>query len=85
MANKHYIGVGDKVEGMDIFDVVLRMDEVEPHIFEYEGRKYLKFSLAKRRNPDLRGRNYTAYIKEFEPKKEDPKPTKRKRRAKKEA
>lgn len=85
MANKHYIGVGDKVEGMDIFDVVLRMDEVEPHTFEYEGRTYLKFSLAKRRNPDMRGRNYTAYVREYEPKQEESKPAKRKRRSKQEA
>lgn len=59
---KNYIGKGKKVENLDIITVTLKMEEAEKHIFEVEGKKYLKFEVAALQNTDKYGRTHTAYI-----------------------
>jgi hypothetical protein len=78
---KAYIGKGKKVNNLDIVRVTINMDEAEAHIFEYEGKRYLRFELAGLKQPDQYGKTHTAYIseREQEVKAEEPKATPKKR------
>lgn len=61
---KAYIGHATKVtEIPGAVEVVLHMEEAEAFIFEYEGKKYLKFTVTERKQPDNFGRTHTAYLK----------------------
>jgi hypothetical protein len=83
---KAYIGKGKKVNNLDIVRVTINMDEAEAHIFEYEGKRYLRFELAGLKQADQYGKTHTAYIseREQEVKAEEPtaEPKKRTRKAK---
>lgn len=63
---KAYIGKGKKVNNLDIVRVTINMEEAEAHIFEYEGKRYLRFELAGLKQPDNYGKTHTAYISERE-------------------
>lgn len=78
METKTFIGNGKQVEGMDIVDVTISMETAEAFIFEYEGKKYLRFSVAKRKEASSFGKTHTVSC--FTPK---PKAKKRSRKASK--
>jgi hypothetical protein len=90
MENKEYIGHGTKHSEYDIIDVVLNMDKAEAYIFEYEGKRYLKFSVAARKNRSEYGATHTTYVRmkaeepvaAAEPAPEKPKATRKRRTAK---
>lgn len=63
MESKEFIGHGTKHNQYDIIDVVLNMEKAESHIFEYEGKRYLKFSVAARREPSKFGATHTTYVR----------------------
>lgn len=63
MENKDYIGRGTKHNQFDIIDVVLNMEQAEAHIFEYEGKKYLKFSVAARKSASQYGATHSVYVR----------------------
>ncbi|MEB2780772.1 hypothetical protein U3A58_10240 [Algoriphagus sp. C2-6-M1] len=60
--SKKYIGKGKQVENMDIVEVNLNMAELQNHAFEYEGETYVKFNVAKLKEPDQYGKSHTAYV-----------------------
>ena len=83
---KAYIGKGKKVNNLDIVRVTINMEEAEAHIFEYEGKRYLRFELAGLKQPDQYGKTHTAYISEREEvKAEEPKAEPKKRTRKQKA
>lgn len=47
---------------MDIVEVSLNMAELQNHTFEYEGETYIKFNVAKLKEPDQYGKTHTVYI-----------------------
>lgn len=51
---------------MDIIDVTISMETAEAHIFEYEGKKYLRFSVARRKEASKFGKTHTVSV--FTPK-----------------
>lgn len=59
---KMYIGKGKKNESYDIVTVSIDMEKAEPHIFEYKGKRYLRFEVATMKNPDEFNRTHTAYV-----------------------
>ncbi|SFT71246.1 hypothetical protein SAMN04489724_1759 [Algoriphagus locisalis] len=65
--SKKYIGKGKKVENMEIVEVSLNMAELQNHTFEYEGETYVKFNLAKLKEPDQYGKTHTVYFSIKEP------------------
>lgn len=90
MESKEYIGHGKKHSEYSIIDVVLDLDKALEFAYDYEGKRYLKFSVAERKSPNEYGKTHTAYIR---PKKVDategtaavasePKPKRRTRKAK---
>lgn len=63
MGTKEYIGHGTKHSEWNIIDVVLDMDKAQGHIFEFEGRRYLKFSVAQRQERSKFGATHTTYVR----------------------
>jgi len=64
-AEKVYIGKG-KVKGLyGNVEVVINIEEATPHMYEYKGEKYLKFSLGKMKVEDKFGRSHTAFLTPF--------------------
>lgn len=60
---KMYIGKGNANKKIDsIIDVCIDMEKAEAFIFEYNGKKYLKFEMATRMAPDQFGRTHTVYV-----------------------
>jgi len=60
--SKKYIGKGKQVENMDIVEVSLNMAELQKYTFEYEGETYIKFNVAKLKEPDHYGKTHTVYV-----------------------
>lgn len=46
------------MNNLDIVRVTINMDEAEAHIFEYEGKRYLRFELAGLKQPDNYGKTH---------------------------
>ncbi len=65
--SKKYIGKGKQVENMEIVEVSLNMAELQNHSFEYEGETYVKFNVAKLKEPDQYGKTHTVYVSFKEP------------------
>ena len=59
---KHYIGKGKQVEGLEIVRVTLPVVGLEAAVYEKEGVKYLSFEIAKLKEPDKFGRTHTCYF-----------------------
>ncbi len=60
---KEYIGHGTKHNEFDLIDVVLDMEKAEAHIYTYEGKRYLKFAVATRKEPSKFGATHTTYVR----------------------
>ena len=69
--SKNYIGKGKQVDNMDIIEVSLKMAELQNHTFEYEGETYVKFNVAKLKEPDQFGKTHTVYVSVKEPESEE--------------
>lgn len=60
---KIYIGKGKANKKLaNVVTISIAMEEAEAFIFEYEGKKYLRFEVAERKNPDKFGNTHTAYV-----------------------
>lgn len=60
--SKKYIGKGKQVENMEIIEVSINLAELQNHSFEYEGETYVKFNVAKLKEPDQYGKTHTVYV-----------------------
>jgi predicted transcriptional regulator len=65
--SKKYIGKGKQVENMEIVEVSINLAELQNHSFEYEGETYVKFNVAKLKEPDQYRKTHTVYIFVKEP------------------
>lgn len=83
MATKEFIGHGKKHQQFDIIDVVLSMEKAEGLVYNYEGKRYLKFSVASRREKSSYGATHTVYVRQPEPEVAVAEPAPKKRAAKK--
>jgi len=61
---KTYIGKGKQVENLNIVRVTLNYEDLQKHVYEYEGQKYITFEVAQLREPDNFGKTHTAYVSE---------------------
>ena len=61
---KHYIGKGTQVPNLSIVKVVIPIENIQDAIFEKDGKEYLSFEIAKLKNPDKFGRDYTCYYQQ---------------------
>lgn len=60
---KEYIGHGTKHNEFDLIDVVLDMEKAEAFIYTYEGKRYLKFTVAARKERSKYGATHTTYVR----------------------
>ena len=58
---KIYIGKGTQVPNLQISRVTLKLEEVEKIAYERGGVKYVTFEVAKMKQADKFGRDYTCY------------------------
>lgn len=59
---KHYIGKGKQVEGLQIAKVTCKLDDILKHTHEYKGEVYICFEVAKMLNTDKFGNDFTVYV-----------------------
>ena len=52
---------------MDIVEVSLKMSKLKDHTFEYEGETYVKFNVAKLKEPNQYGKTHKVYLSVKEP------------------
>jgi phage protein D len=81
---KNYIGKGKSVEGLNIAKVTCKLDELIKYAYEYDGVKYVTFEVAKMKEADNYGRDFTVYVsKKEEVTEEAPKGKKKSKKSKK--
>jgi len=67
-ANKIYLGKGKSVGEFDMVNFSICVSDIpKDKIFEYEGKKYLKLTIARMKQPDKYGKEYTIYLDEYKP------------------
>jgi hypothetical protein len=83
---KFYIGRGPQVPNLQIAKVTLKMDLLEEIAYERDGVRYVTFEVAKLKEPDKFGRDYTCYMSKKVAEVQEPTPKKAKsvRKSKKE-
>lgn len=59
---KHYIGKGKQVQGLQIAKVTCKLEDILKHTHEYKGEVYICFEVAKMLNTDKFGNDYTVYV-----------------------
>ena len=65
---KIYVGAGKKAGQYDIINIsVCLTDLPKEHIFEYEGKKYIKLTVAARKQPDKYGKTHSVSVDTFKP------------------
>jgi len=80
---KNYIGKGTKVENLEIVSVTISMEDAEQFTFEYDGKKFLKFEVAKMMQSDKYGKTHTVYVQSLVDDNPFPEPKKAKAKSKK--
>ena len=67
--NKKYVGNGKKAGDYDLVNISVKVSDPEfkAAVFEYKGEKYVKLTVAARREADQYGKTHTVYIDEFKP------------------
>jgi len=82
---KFYIGKGKQVEGLNIAKCTCRLEDLEKFSYEYDGVKYVTFEVAKMKQADNFGRDYTLYVsKKEEAERESKKASKKAKKSKRE-
>ena len=87
---KYYVGKGKQVKGLPIIKVTCTMDDLNALSYEFDGMIYVTFEVARMKNPDHFGREYTVYVtrreeaetETFENKPAENKPAKKGRKVK---
>lgn len=82
--NRIYIGKGKSVKGMQIAKCTIRVADLMEHARKFEGVDYVTFEVAKMKEPDQFGRDYTVYIVTKEDDEPAPVAEKKTRKSKKE-
>jgi len=81
MADKKYVGNGKENGDYGIINVSVCLSDVnQQDITEYEGKKYLRLSVGRKREVDQYGKTHSVWINDYVPnsqKEEVPRPAKR--------
>jgi len=68
MSEKIYVGNGKQVKDYDMINVSLCLSDIpKEHINEFQGKKYIKLTVAKRREPDNYGRTHAVSVDVYKP------------------
>lgn len=64
---KTYVGSGKKTSQYDIVNISICIDDLQPHIFEYNGKKYAKLTVAAKKEADQYGKTHSVSINTWKP------------------
>jgi hypothetical protein len=59
---KHFVGKGKQVEGLQIIKVTVNMKDLNDLSYEFNGEIYATFEVAKMKTADQFGREFTVYV-----------------------
>lgn len=62
-----YVGKGTKTGQFDLTNISVCIDNCEPHIFEYNGKRYVKLTVGGLREPDQYGKTHSVWINDYKP------------------
>ncbi len=69
MAEKIYVGKGQKFGQYDQIAISFALEDVKEHAqLSQNGKNYIRLVVAKMKSPDQRGKTHTVYIDQFEKK-----------------
>jgi len=69
MNEKKYVGTGRQApNGLDIINISIAESKVKEFWTEYNGERYLKLGVSKKREPDQYGKTHSVFIDEYQPK-----------------
>jgi len=81
MADKKYVGNGKENGDYGIINISVCLSDVnQQDITEYEGKKYLRLSVGRKRETDQYGKTHSVWVNDYVPnsqKEEAPRPAKR--------
>lgn len=70
-----FVGGGKKAEKFDIVNFSVCLSDIDKsHIFEYNGKKYVKLSVGAKREVDQYGKTHAVWIDDYKPEPKDDKP-----------
>jgi hypothetical protein len=79
---KNFVGKGTQVENLPIAKCTVKVSELLRFVHQYNGEDYVSFEVAKMKQPDQFGRDYTVYCT-TEEQAEEEKPAEKKRKSRK--
>ena len=63
---KNYIGKGKKIESLEIIKIHLKIEDLVRFSHKFNDEDYVTIEVAKLKNPDKFGHEYTAYVNRLE-------------------
>jgi phage protein D len=63
---KNYIGKGKSVQGLQIVRVTCKLEDLQKFAYESHDVEYVTFEVAKMKQTDAFGRDYTVYVSQEE-------------------
>jgi hypothetical protein len=68
MSDKKYVGTGRQApNGMEIVNISIAESKVKEFWSEYNGERYLRLGVSKKREADQYGKTHSVYIDEWQP------------------
>jgi len=69
MSDKKYVGTGRQApNGLEIVNISIAESKVKDFWNEYNGERYLRLGVSKKREADQYGKTHSVYIDEYQPK-----------------
>jgi hypothetical protein len=62
-----YVGKGVKAGQFDLTNISVCIDTCEPHIFEYNGKRYIKLTVGGLRETDQYGKTHSVWVNDYKP------------------
>jgi hypothetical protein len=63
---KNYIGKGKQVAGLSIAKITCKLEDLQKFAYFFDGIEYVTFEVAKMKQADSFGRDYTVYVSQAE-------------------
>ncbi len=67
MNEKKYVGSGRQVKNYDLVNFTIAEDKTKDSWIDYNGRRFLKLSIGKKKEIDQYGKTHTVWIDEYVP------------------
>jgi len=67
MNEKKYVGNGKKVGSYDLVNFTISEEKARGSWIEYNGKKYLKLTIAPKKETDKYGKTHTIWVDEYKP------------------